>query len=706
MIRQSMAIQLLRFLGLAALVVLLGHMNLEIPGAHGVKSNFAEVALLLSIPLLPRWYLALLLSCFTFFNVTPDGSALPETINHMISLPVVWVLFQKTRAIQSAYHYAGLWLAILFAYYFVGLIPLIYLAHVLFGNLSLQEVPNSVLSVSKMVVYEFVVTASITLLNFLMLRELSIRRRTQEDLRKTNAEILQQKSLLQAQYDITKEGILVISPTGAISSWNNRLLEIWQISPQESACNLLLSLPPVAFSRQSDSDPTSPTIPAHPTGSEPESTQDTLQLEDGRTIERFTAPIHGQQGEFFGRVWFFRDISDLEAAQAEKSKLQQQLVLSQKMEALGQLAGGMAHDFNNSLSAIMGAADLALFDKTPPSEQREYLRMILGAARRASDLTKKLLRFSRKRAKSMAQVDVATVAQDTIELLRRTFDKKITLRLENTATHSLVLGDEGLLQSVLMNLGINASQAMPLGGSLSFRLENQILTEAFRETSPFEIEPGPHLVVSVEDTGIGMAPETLERIFEPLFTTKKEGEGTGLGLSVVRNTIAEHRGAITVQSELDRGTEFRIFLPLASISELASENNQEPCAAGTGTILVVDDDESIRNNAKAMLTGFGYHVVLATDGRICVETLGRMRGRVDLVLLDMMMPDMDGSEALSMIRVLDSSLPVVLTSGSSEQEELVPLGAQGFLQKPYDRVTLARTLDLALRKHRRNSHPR
>ncbi|MEN9308043.1 MAG: hypothetical protein RL173_1975 [Fibrobacterota bacterium] len=673
-------------------------MTLAIPGTNGVESNFAEVALLLSLPFIKKLRFAFLLSFFTVFNAFPEPHHLPEVINHVISFPLVWLAYYRSKSIHKTHHFITFWVTVVWAYYFVGLVPILFACQYLIGTIEIHQILPQIWMVSGAIIYEYIVTTFIAAFYFLMIRELDIRKIAQQDLLKRNEEISRQRSLLQAQYNATQEGILVVSPKGGIVSWNQRFLEIWKIDGETLDPNGK-NIPAMAFSNP----PTDKTVRTDNSESSlPDamnSQQDNLRLEDGRFIDRFTAPIYGENEEFLGRVWFFRDITPLRKAEVEREKLQRQFHQSQKMEAVGQLAGGVAHDFNNSLGAIIGAADLAMMENLSPEERQEYMSMIVTAARRASDLTRKLLTFSRKGTKEMEALDVATVLKDATGLMRRTIDKRIVLDIENRAEHTIVVGDDSLLQNALMNLGINASHAMPEGGRLSFTLENIELAQEYCQASPFELDAGTYLAISVRDTGTGMPPEVMSRIFEPFFTTKKEGEGTGLGLAAVYGSIQDHHGAITVYSDVGTGTIFQIFLPVSVDSLPARVSPDAHVERGTGTILVVDDEGPVRATTAAMLAKTGYKVESACNGQDGFEILLASPGRFDLVILDMIMPIMGGRQAAAKIKELDPSIPILLTSGFPKEDDLKALkheGITGFLQKPFGRAALVEAVGKVL----------
>lgn len=398
-----------------------------------------------------------------------------------------------------------------------------------------------------------------------------------------------------------------------------------------------------------------------------------------------------------------QDITERKQEEATRAKLMEQLHQSQKMDAIGQLAGGVAHDFNNLLAGIMGSAQLIQISGNLTQEQNQYLTMILTASEHAGNLTRKLLAFSRSGSKASTSIDCLRTVKDSVEILKRTIDKNIRINFENKATKIQLVGDDTLLQNALINLGINASHAMPQGGEMDFTVENVSLDERDCAASSFAIKPGNFLRISVRDSGSGIASEILPHIFEPFFTTKADGKGTGLGLSMVYGTVQKHGGAITVYSELGVGTVFHIYLPLgegpAEIREFT-----EPLPEGSAHILLVDDEELIRITAKGLLESLGYSVTIAVNGEEGFKIMTETDTKIDLVILDMIMPVMGGRETFDRIRQLKPEIPIIIASGFAKEEHLQllkELGISGFLQKPFRRSELALKVHEALHKKQR-----
>ncbi|MDD3147798.1 MAG: ABC transporter substrate-binding protein [Candidatus Riflebacteria bacterium] len=420
-----------------------------------------------------------------------------------------------------------------------------------------------------------------------------------------------------------------------------------------------------------------------------------------REIDFSLRPIFDQSGTLTMIVAEGNDITNEREAKRKESAMSELLHQTRKLEALGQLAGGIAHDFNNSLTGIIGAAELIKTSKSFPAELTDYVQMILKAAERAGNLTKKLLTFSRKGDKVSTAVNVAAIVNDAFSILRSTIDKNIEIAIEQSAVKTFVVGDDALLQNCLLNLGINASHAMSEGGLLTISLQNFTLDANYCAASPFDLKPGEYLDIGVRDTGSGMPPEIQSRIFEPFFSTKGQGKGTGLGLAAVYGTVREHGGAITVFSEVGKGSVFHIYLPVCeSPDQTLTASDQPP--TGTGTILLIDDEELIRITAESILKELGYTVLQASNGLQGLKIFADNPGRVDLVILDMIMPVMGGRETFAKLREISTTVPIIISSGFAKEEDILALKSQnisGFLQKPFRRLQLAEAVFKALQQN-------
>ncbi|WP_371801719.1 PAS domain S-box protein [Candidatus Lokiarchaeum ossiferum] len=388
-------------------------------------------------------------------------------------------------------------------------------------------------------------------------------------------------------------------------------------------------------------------------------------------------------------------------SEEELQKVEDQLIQSRKMEAIGQLAGGVAHDFNNILAGILGAAEVLMDINTDNSNQIEFLEMIIQDVKRASTLTNKLLTFSHKNKKKFETIDCLEVINDTISILKRATDKKICIKFENNAVQSIIYGDEFQLENAFMNIGINGSQAMKNGGNLNFKTSNVYLDQTYCDHSIFSITPGDYFMLEIKDEGIGIVPEHLTKIFEPFFTTKELGKGTGLGLSVTYGIIQEHNGAIEVTSEVDVGSNFTIYLPLTK-DPLTIQLQKKITHKGKGTILLIDDEEMIRYPAKRILEGMGYHIILAENGRDGINKFIQHQDSIILVILDMIMPIMNGRDTFLELRRIDAKCKIIIATGYAKEEkieELRQMGLSGVIKKPYLKSELSILLSNIFSNH-------
>lgn len=392
-------------------------------------------------------------------------------------------------------------------------------------------------------------------------------------------------------------------------------------------------------------------------------------------------------------VSFVRDITRIK-------QTQEQLHQSRKMEAVGQLAGGIAHDFNNMLGGILGAAELLNNTCGNNPKNQRYLKMIENAAGRAANLTSKLLSFSRRQTISIAPVTIHTPLKDAIDLIKGTMDRRINVKTELYQKETTVLGDQSQLQSAFLNIMINAVQAMPEGGELRIKSRMTELDETYCKKSPFDLQPGAFAEIEIRDTGCGIPAEKMQHIFEPFFTTKKQGQGTGLGLASVFGTVQQHKGAISVCSEAGNGTAFHIFLPLAlTTADSKSTTKSGKALSGTGTVLIVDDEEIMRTTGAEMLNSLGYDILFAENGRQALDVFKQNITRIDVVLLDMIMPEMNGRECFMELKRIKPDISVILSSGFSKDEEVETMKANGlrcFIRKPYRIVEMSQAIHDAI----------
>jgi PAS domain S-box-containing protein len=410
--------------------------------------------------------------------------------------------------------------------------------------------------------------------------------------------------------------------------------------------------------------------------------------------------LHDEQGRPVGVQGALRDITDRKHAEAEQERLEEQLQQTDRLQAIGRLAGGVAHDFNNQLAGIMGYAELLKreFDKHP--RVRDYADNILAPARRASDLTAKLLAFARKGKYSSEPVDLHAVVGEVVAILKRSIPKTIHIHQELGAASAAVLGDATQLQNAVLNIALNARDAMPNGGKLTIRTEVGDGAPPGNLPGRDNAPGGPRLLLRVGDTGVGMDAETRQRAFEPFFTTKERGHGTGMGLAAVYGTVRSHGGSIEVRSAPGQGTTFTIALPLLHGADGVRGNDGEQRAVtGSGRVLVVDDEAVVRTMTARMLERLGYEVLLSEHSSEAMKIYEKQWREIDLVLLDMMLPGISGRATFDGLRRVNPRARVLLFSGYSadgEADALVRSGAVGFLQKPFSFAGLSESIAAAM----------
>lgn len=372
---------------------------------------------------------------------------------------------------------------------------------------------------------------------------------------------------------------------------------------------------------------------------------------------------NGLPHQIFGVV---HDITERERLEEEREKLHLQLMQSQKMEAIGHLAGGVAHDFNNILSAIVGYAHIMLIKMKSDDPLRRNLEQILASSEKAESLTKSLLAFSRKQPIQMNSVNINDIILGVTKILDRIIGEDINLQV-NTAVHDLIVNaDANQLEQVLMNLATNARDALHGGGKFTVTTEALKIDEKYIQMHR-EGKVGKYAVISVTDTGTGMSKKTKEKIFEPFFTTKVVGKGTGLGLSMIYGTIKQHNGFITVYSELGKGTTFKIYLPLAKSRGGFTENKGAiAIPSGTETILLVEDDEAVRSATKGLLKEFGYSVIDAIDGKQAVKIYKENKDIIRVVVTDIIMPGQNGKDLHDELMKITTDIKVLFISGYPE----------------------------------------
>jgi PAS domain S-box-containing protein len=404
-------------------------------------------------------------------------------------------------------------------------------------------------------------------------------------------------------------------------------------------------------------------------------------------------PLRDRSGRIDGICGVATDIT-------ERKMLEAQLRHSQKLDAVGRLAGGIAHDFNNMLTGILASAELVgmLLPHAHNPGIDEALNRIIDASERAAELTRKLIVFSREAHRTAERVDVHGVVEGAVGLLRRDIDRRIHIELALGSGTPIVIGDPTRLHAALLDLGLNARDAMLDGGTLTISTREVVLDNADCKHASFSLQPGSYVEITVRDTGVGMSEATIERIFEPFFTTKALGRG--LGLAAVHGTVVEHQGSIDVQSRPGQGTSVIVRLPTTTPSittpaPASSAGGGKSAQLEKRLILLVDDEPLLRKTGARMLESLGCRVVLAEDGREGVERFNENHEELALVLLDMVMPNMGGQAAFEAMRAIDDRVPIILCSGYAADaavRAMLAQGLAGFLAKPYRLAQLTELL--------------
>ncbi len=480
--------------------------------------------------------------------------------------------------------------------------------------------------------------------------------------------------------------------TTNVMRWSRGMYSIFRIAPVDFDCDLAVPLELMAPDDRQWLEEIRERVSK--TGEAPRHVERTI-LSASATERRIT-----MQGEVFRdesgypvrMIGLVRDVT-------ERRQLEEHLLQSEKMEAIGRLAGGVAHDFNNMLAPVIGYADM-LARTLADSEQRRFAEGIVRSARRASELVARLLGFARGGKYVVSPVDIHKTISEVAELLEHSIDRQVAIEQTLRSGPLMVIGDPSQLTNVLMNLALNARDAMPNGGRLVFSTEIVECSAArCKQLSP-EMAAGTYGAISVSDTGVGMDQATMKRVFEPFFTTKLKDKGHGMGLASAYGTVRNHGGAITVSSQPGRGSTFTVFLPLSpSKQDVPQVLNTSTRERGSARVLVVDDEECVCAVTKDMLSSLGYTVTTCVSGNEALDLYQRLQTAFDIVILDMVMPGLSGRETLLGLRNINGSVKVLLSSGYSIEEqaqEMLANGAIGFVQKPYDAGQLSRRIRDAL----------
>jgi PAS domain S-box-containing protein len=377
----------------------------------------------------------------------------------------------------------------------------------------------------------------------------------------------------------------------------------------------------------------------------------------------------------------------------EKKYLENQILRAQRLESIGTLASGIAHDLNNILTPILTAAQLLQL-KMPDTSARnqQMLKTIENNSKRGAALVKQVLQFARGVEGQRTIVQVNHLFSEIQQIVRETFPKSIELTTHIPPGLWAVIGDATHLHQLMMNLVVNARDAMPAGGYIKISTENILIDEQYARMN-LDARVGAYIVISVADTGVGMSSEIIDRIFEPFFTTKEIGKGTGLGLSTVRGIIQSHGGFVTVTSQVSRGTEFKVFLPAVEVAKTPLGEEMELLKGNGELILVVDDESGILETTQISLEAYNYRVMTASNGIEAIALYAQHEEEISLVLMDMMMPSMDGATAIKTLQKMNSQVKVVAVSGLNASDKLTKIpGVKKFVPKPYTTKELLQTL--------------
>jgi len=514
-------------------------------------------------------------------------------------------------------------------------------------------------------------------------------KRLGDERNQTQKELIWKTAFLEAQVDSALDAILVVDEHTKRILQNQRLLELFKvpdhIARDDDDAKLLQYIvnqtkKPEQFSERVAY------LYAHPD----EIGRDEIELANGAILDRYSAPVRDKAGKYYGRIWTFRDIT-------ERRQLEAQFRQSQKMEGIGQLAGGVAHDFNNILAIIQLQSELLKSRGGLSPEQMAFADQIGTTVQRAAALTRQLLLFSRREVFQPRDLDLSESITSTAKMLNRIVGENVQMQLKLAAQPMFINADAGMMDQVLLNLTVNARDAMPNGGHLIIQTAGMEFDE-FVVSQMTLARPGSFVCLSVSDSGCGIPPEILPKIFEPFFTTKDVGKGTGLGLATVFGIVQQHQGWINVYSEVNHGTTFRIYLPRLAKNTI-SKTSQPALAemrGGQETILLVEDDPSLRLSVRTALTQLGYRILEAPTGVKALEVWNQNRDQIGVLLTDLVMPDgMNGKDLAQRLRQENPKLRAIYMSGYSAEvagKDFPLEEGVNFLTKPFQIAKLAQAI--------------
>lgn len=526
------------------------------------------------------------------------------------------------------------------------------------------------------------------------------RKRLEREQKQAEAELRFRNILLSTQQEVSIDGILVVDEACRMLSYNRNFIDMWGLPPEaidsesdEGALQSLLGklVDPEEHLRKVK----------YLQERKDEKSRDEMALIDGRTIDRYSAPMFGADGRYHGRVWFFRDITDRKRAEeeikrteAKRFELERELIQSQKLESLGTLASGIAHDFNNILAIISGYSELG--ERKTHAHQSELMKCfeaISLASRRGALLVSQLLTFARKTETVFRSTDINKLISEITMFFGETFPKTIRMETDLQGNIPYIVADVTQIHQVFMNLCVNARDAMPAGGTLT--LATRVVDNAALKSRFPKAAASRYVAASISDTGSGMDEYTRRKIFDPFFTTKGPSKGTGLGLALVHSIIENHLGMIEVESEPGKGTVFSLYLPIEESAldyEEPKKSSRVEAPGGSGTVLLIEDEVLIIEIVQAVLCGKGYSVLLARDGEEGVAMFSRHRKEIVAVLSDFGLPKLPGDQVARRIKAMEPAARLILISGFFDpgiRAEMAKIGVDRFLQKPFTFSELA-----------------
>lgn len=491
-------------------------------------------------------------------------------------------------------------------------------------------------------------------------------------------------------FDNATDGIIVLDKTGVIVNVNKKACELHGFE-RDALIGVNISLLEVKEENQKLNERLTQILDGASLVYETEHFR-----KDG---ERVLLEASSNRIEIEGQTYiqsFYRDIT-------EKKKMQEHLMHSQKMESVGVLAGGIAHNFNNILTAILGYSELLLEFSDLDETSKQRVRNIESSARKAGVMVSKLLSFARRESHEVLPVNLNDVVNDSVKLFEGVLNKRIGLKINLSNINPIIDGDPNQLEQVIMNLMVNSKDAMPDGGLISIKTSVLEVDKSDIQSSLAYIKPGTYALLTISDTGCGIPKAINNKIFDPFFTTKEKGKGTGLGLASVYGIVKDHQGYISVQSELDKGTTFDIYLPISEKSVYKIGKPEEPISVeGNENILVVDDDRDVLNYIKDILETHGYSVMPANNSLTAIDLFKNFSSKISLVITDIVMPLMEGGDLVKHLKGIKPDIKIIVVSGYSDEKIVKDSSINVFLRKPFESIELLtsvrRLLDIDKRK--------